>query len=257
MHRDARAEVMAALREIYDGSWTRHVGSDGGQTLHWAGKLGLVFGATPALDSHYAASAALGERFLLCRLPDAEQPQLRRAFAHAGRQTGRMRKELTEAVAALFAGPRREPRELSDPELDELEEFVWLAVRLRSAVERDRTSREVEYVHGTEGPARLGLTLERLLAGLDALGLDRARAFDVVRRIALDSVPPLRRRAYTWLAAQQTPQATTAVAAAIGLPSNTARRVLEDLAAYRLATRDSQGQGKADLWTVESTRNVG
>ena len=31
MHRDARAAVLAALREIYDGSWTRHVGSDGGR----------------------------------------------------------------------------------------------------------------------------------------------------------------------------------------------------------------------------------
>lgn len=248
MHRDARAEVLAALREVYDGAWTRHVGSDGGQTLHWEGKLGLVFGATPALDSHHAASAALGERFLLCRLPGAEQVQLRRAFAHSGRQTRQMRKELAEAVAALFAGARREPQELSEPEMAELEELVWLAVRLRSAVERDPHSREIEYIHGTEGPARLGLTLERLLAGLDALGLDRARGFDVVRRVAMDSVPPLRRQAYEWLTEQTTPQPTTAVAAGIGLPTTTARRVMEDLAAYGLATRESQGQGKPDLW---------
>ncbi|MEP7105871.1 MAG: ArsR family transcriptional regulator, partial [Chloroflexota bacterium] len=36
MHRDARASVLAALREIYDGSWTRHVGTDGGRTLSWS-----------------------------------------------------------------------------------------------------------------------------------------------------------------------------------------------------------------------------
>ena len=32
------------------------------------------------------------------------------------------------------------------------------------------------------------------------------------------------------------------------LPTTTVRRVLEELAAYRLIKRLSQGQGKADLW---------
>lgn len=33
MNRDTRALVLAALREIYDGHWSRDVGTDGGQTL--------------------------------------------------------------------------------------------------------------------------------------------------------------------------------------------------------------------------------
>jgi DNA-binding IclR family transcriptional regulator len=41
---------------------------------------------------------------------------------------------------------------------------------------------------------------------------------------------------------------TAKVATALGLPTNTARRILEDLAAYGLAIRQSQGQGKADIW---------
>ena len=49
-----------------------------------------------------------------------------------------------------------------------------LVVRLRGAVERDRQSREIEAVLGAEGPARIGLCLERLLAGLDTLGVPRA-----------------------------------------------------------------------------------
>jgi len=39
---DSRGQVLAALREVYDGSWTRLVGTDGGRQLHWAGKCGLV-----------------------------------------------------------------------------------------------------------------------------------------------------------------------------------------------------------------------
>jgi hypothetical protein len=37
MGRELRAEVMAALREIYDGRWVRTVGTDGGRTLEWHG----------------------------------------------------------------------------------------------------------------------------------------------------------------------------------------------------------------------------
>ena len=37
MNRDTRAEVLAALREVYDGRWSRNVGTDGGRTLDWTG----------------------------------------------------------------------------------------------------------------------------------------------------------------------------------------------------------------------------
>jgi hypothetical protein len=43
--RDQGRDV-GVLREVYDGSWIRHIGSDGGRTLHWYGKVGLV---SPAL----------------------------------------------------------------------------------------------------------------------------------------------------------------------------------------------------------------
>src|SRR5262249_51252347 len=33
--RNIRAQILAALREIYDGRWTRNVGLDGGKTLVW------------------------------------------------------------------------------------------------------------------------------------------------------------------------------------------------------------------------------
>jgi hypothetical protein len=253
MRPDAKAEILAALRELYDGSWTRHLGTDGGRTLHWEGKVGLVFGATPALDSHHSVIGAMGERFLNVRMEAGGCEQARSALLHAGAQTATMRRELAEAVAALFAGSGSEPRALNDAEADELINLASLAVRIRSTVERDRQSREIESVHGAEGPARLALTLERLLAGLDALGVDRTRAFDVVRRVAMDSVPPLRRRALDWLQVQELPSATSAVATALDLPTSTTRRVLEDLAAYQLIERHSEGQGRADLWAARGT----
>jgi hypothetical protein len=68
MRADNKAETLAALREVFDGSWTRHLGTDGGKTLSWQGKVGLIFGATGVIDAHYSVIGAMGDRFLLSRL---------------------------------------------------------------------------------------------------------------------------------------------------------------------------------------------
>src|SRR5664279_969372 len=48
MSGDARAEVLAAMREVYDGSWTRNVGTDGGRSLEWRGRIAVVVACTTA-----------------------------------------------------------------------------------------------------------------------------------------------------------------------------------------------------------------
>ena len=113
MHTETRAEVLAALREIYDGAWTRHLGTDGGRTLAWKGKVGLLFAATGVIDSHYAVIGSMGDRFLLSRLAPVGRGQFNRAMKHVGDGTKQMRKELAEAVARLFAGRKPEARAIS------------------------------------------------------------------------------------------------------------------------------------------------
>jgi hypothetical protein len=154
MHTETRAEVLAALREVYDGAWTRHIGSDGGRTLSWKGKVGLIFACTAALDSHYGVIGSMGDRFLLSRMTPAGKAQFKRALVHVGPKSKQMRKELAEAVARLFAGRRTEPRPISDEEAKEIERAILLAVRLRGTVERDRRNYEIENIPGAEGPAR-------------------------------------------------------------------------------------------------------
>jgi hypothetical protein len=109
-------------------------------------------------------------------------------------------------------------------------------VRLRGAVERDRRTRELEAVYGAEGTARLGLTLDQLLAGLDVLNVERETALQVIESVALDSVPPLRLAAYRCVHKYGDLE-TGDVAIELGLPTTTARRMLEDLAAYSLVER--------------------
>lgn len=69
MNRDTRTRVLAALREIYDGHWVRMIGTDGGRTLKWRGKVGLIAGCTSIIDSHHSVVSAMGERFVFYRMP--------------------------------------------------------------------------------------------------------------------------------------------------------------------------------------------
>lgn len=247
MRPESKAELLAALREIYDGKWTRIIGADGGRTLSWTGKIGLLFGCTRIYDSYYGVIGELGDRFLLCRM-EPNKEQFRHAIKHANRAP-QMRAQLVEAVTNLFAAPLPLPRDISAREINWLNDILQVAVRLRGAVKRDYRTRELEDIYGAEGTARFGKALERVLAGLGCLGVNRSKARKVVRTIAFDSVPPNRLSAYRYLKGLKGRLAdTTTVATAISLPTITGRRVLEELVIYGLAERDPQGQGKADMW---------
>jgi predicted HTH transcriptional regulator len=72
----------------------------------------------------------------------------------------------------------------------------------------------------------------------------------VTVKAGLDSMPAARRQALELLITLGDAATTTDVATELDLPSRTTHRVLEDLAAHGVLTRESQGQGKADLWHV-------
>ena len=138
--------MLAALRRVFDGEYVRQLGSDGGQTIAWHGKVGLIFGSTQKYDLYHAVIGTLGDRFLLVRV-DAAANQFNMCFKHVGKATSTMRDELATAIAGLFAGlPQElpEPGPLSDKEMQQLETTVMLAIRLRAGVERDRIRRDIE-----------------------------------------------------------------------------------------------------------------
>jgi hypothetical protein len=175
MHREQRASVLAALREIYDGSWHRDVGVDGGRRLHWEGRIGLLAGATTVLDQHHGVMAQLGERFLLHRIAVADaRSQGRASLGHHGRERT-MRRELAEAVAGLFAGlDLSEPPPLGAADSERLVDLADLVSGARSPVIRDKYRREIELVPDSEAPGRVVGALARLLTGLRLIGVVEA-----------------------------------------------------------------------------------
>jgi hypothetical protein len=252
MPSEPRARVLAALREIYDGSWQRDIGVDGGRRLQWEGRLGLLAGATTVLDQHHGVMAQLGERFLLHRIAVADaRAQGRASLAHHGRER-MMRRELAEAVAGLFTGLELEPPPLSEADESRLVDLAVLVSRARSPVVRDSYRREIELVPDSEAPARIVGALARTLTGLRMIGVDEREAWRLTTKTGLDSMPAGRLRTLEYLLTRSDAETTTTdVATVLGLPNPTTHRTLSDLAAHGVIARESQGQGKPDLWRIE------
>jgi hypothetical protein len=214
--------------------------------LSWKGKVGLLAGCTETIDRRHGVMAAMGERFTLFRhgRPDPKR-QARNALRTAGTEP-EMRQELREAVAGLFSdGLPHEPQPLSEAENERLITLAAFAVRCRSAVERDGYSREIELVPHAELPARLVKVLARMMAGLDAIGAEREQSWSLVAKLALDSIPALRLAVIRELHESGEAETDT-IGVAVGHPTQTTRRALEDLEGHGVVERTTEC--KAHTW---------
>lgn len=250
--RDTRASVLAALREVYDGHWVRRIGSDGGRCLDWRGKVALFAGCTPSIDSHHAVVSSMGERFIFVRLPIPDETTLSlRALDHVDSEQA-MRAELADVIARFFATTiiPAVPPALNSDDKRRLVALASLAVRCRSAVERDGYHREIQLIPGAEAPTRLSLILARLMAGMRVVGVSEADVWRVAVKVALDSMPQLRRLVFDQLRKAPGVVDTTTLATSIRYPAQTTRRACEDLAAHGVIERQPGGEGKADRWQL-------
>jgi hypothetical protein len=254
-NRDTQAQVLAALREVFDGSWTRHVGTDGGRTLHWEGKLGLIAGCTPTIDQHHAVIGSMGNRFVFHRLAtdDVDADKVAEgALAHSGHESA-MRADLANAVqAVLVVASEAKPRDLSLGERVRLGDLAVFATACRTAVERDPHTREVLAVPEREGPARFVGQLRLLLHGLEAVGVGPTDTWQLLAKLAMDAMPAGRFAVLRHLRGAGPSLGTGDVASAVGLPTVTARRCLEDLTLLEAVDRSKAGSqyNASDLWAI-------
>jgi hypothetical protein len=231
----ARPSVLAALREIYDGHWTRTLGADGGRSLAWCGRIAVIGGVTTAWDSAHTAVSAMGDRFVLLRL-DSSHNRIaggRQAVANTGCET-EMRRELGAAVKIVLDGVDTNAICLEHHESDALLAAADLVTLARTAVERDRQG-NVTYAHAAEMPTRFVKQLTQIVRGAVAIGTDRADAMRLAIRCARDSMPPLRLEILTDLTAH--PDSTpTDVRKRLDKPHNTIDRELQALHILKLVT---------------------
>jgi hypothetical protein len=224
----ARGLVLAALREVYDGKWERNVGTGGGRTLPWEGRIAVVGACTTAWDAAHSVIAVMGERFVIVRA-DSEVGRVRsavRAIGNTGQEVA-MRTELADAVKDLIAGMNTVGYRPTRAETKKLIKLANIVTWARTAVHRDYRG-EVVDAHALEMPTRFSKQLTQLVRGAVAIGLSSEEAMRLARRGARNTIPPLRRRILLDLAAHPKARAFE-VARRITRPRTTVRRELEAL----------------------------
>lgn len=251
MDRTARGQVLAALREVYDGRWDREVGAEGGQTLTWTGKCGLLAGCTTAIDRAHSVMNDMGPRSLFLRLPPADLDKIAGSALDQMGHESRMREELADATAGLLLNLTGSPHEVTPETRAGLIGLANLVSQGRSPVHRDWKG-EIELIADAEAPTRIIKQLGQIWRACGVLGLGIPESWEVVRRCALDSIPKLRGAVIRHLARCADPADTTAVSVGVVHPTRTVRRALEDLAAHGVAERKTAGKGRADTWELSA-----
>lgn len=235
-----RDVLFATLRRVYDGALTRNVGAASGAptdgVLTWHGRISVVGAVTGAIDSYSNHAAALGARWLYCRMPDRSIVDKRRAvkMARAGKlaENREQAAQLAEQAVAL-AREQLDQTEVPDKVLDVIEDAAMVCCYGRAAVPRHGYGRrEIDGVPVVEEPPRLIRQLTTVARGALALGCTTDDTAGLVRSVALDSMPATRRAVLKVLATGKEDTPTTAAAArAAGLDRKVCRRTLEDLEA--------------------------
>lgn len=193
-----KVAALGALQNVCTGLVDKLVGSDGGRPLSWKGKVQVIGGCTEHIEEARTDLGKIGERFIYCQLPQPDRKELLLSAARNARngraKTGAQRR--VRAVTDFMAG--LELPYAPESLLDQNDEDVIMCAAdfmtsARSTVARDRQNREIVMIYGSDGPTRAFLELQRLFCGLRAIGVERGKALQYISRIALGSIPKLRR----------------------------------------------------------------
>jgi hypothetical protein len=257
MNKDNQAGVISAFREIYDGHWTRTFGTDGGKKETWQGRVTIIAAVTQALDQKHEVMALMGERFLMLRLKTNSELSLRmtRKALEDGPEEQDAKESLSrlaKAIVGLVKVPERyEPLPMRIR--DNLTTLADLVSQCRSPIGRDGRTREVEGVPFREEGPRLARQLASLYRGLLSIGNTEQEAWVKVRRVGLDSMPELRRRAIQALMEAGGPERTSGIAWSCNCAPTTTRRALEDLTYLRIVLRHGTDYQTSETWELTET----
>lgn len=293
--RDILVDVLGAFRKLYDGDWSRDVGVDGGRHLEWKGKMGMLAKCTSMIDRHHMVNAEMGERTIQYRFPQTDGFAASQKALERVESPMEIRRKLQEAVEEFMDGIGAEEKlervraegrgegrgegkaasgEDGDEESDHqggivplpsrtLTRIIALAMisaRARSVVYRNTYTREVEDVSLSEAPPRLSQAIAQLERGMEMAEVGAEERWRVVGKVALDSVPPLRKSLLLGIAEHRHQgglgvQELSGMKYGLGCSSQTVRRALEDLMLHDVLRVGKGGKASGggmggDVWEL-------
>src|SRR5262249_52088994 len=254
MHRDERGKVLAALRELYDGKWIRHLGTDGGKEISWDGRLGFVGAVTEAIDLHHTVIAMLGDRFLYYRMASIPGPRVPRKVLDRDGKSDEAITDLPELVRIFIDNLDllEVPPASSDSEKEWLAVVANIAALGRSAVERDSYRRDITRVSKPESPGRLAGALGQLFRALRAVGCHPEEAKRLIRKVAVDCMPEDRARLLHQLADSTSCLVVGQMRAGEGVthPETAIRRSLEEMECLQMVERTKLDRSGGEGWKM-------
>ena len=255
-----RSKIFGQLRDIYDGSTARAYGSGVG-TRSYTCHVGFLAGVTPAIERYQTIDQVLGERFLNYRLRYADPGKaVEAAMRNAGRQA-EMREELGGRVRAFLSREWPKTTDAVTISKDDQEKIRHLAESLawfRTGVPKNRSG-NIQYMPETEIATRLVVQLTKLGCGLAIIQGKSAydeNEFDILLRVARDSLPSIRERLLSSMHAHAEVdtgfQPTTEVARDVGLPTGSTNVALDDL--HVLGIVEKKGSNPYSWKLTKTTR---
>ena len=199
--KETKIEIASQLREIYDGEFYKDTG--GSKRLLWAGKITIIAAVTHAIEREWLIMRDMGERFLTVRWPRGDgREQARRA-----RNQRKHIKDIKDGIRTLTTefvdhATLKSASFKSDEDANVLDYLCEVVATLRSSVQWDWRSRQIDSVTEPEGTGRVSLALTNMACASAALFRRTYVEEDdlkLVRRVAMDSIPMNRETVFRFL----------------------------------------------------------
>lgn len=238
---------LGALRCVFDGLYTRPVGTDGGRSLTWRGRLGALVGCTHNIDDIHEVAQGMGDRLIYYRMDGSGDGRAEAFAALKSRDEESNRQERQETSRRFFADlglsmhDLTATRSLTLGEMDWVTNIAMLGARGRSSVRRNY-KHEITDIPQWEWPARIAKSLGQLYIALDFIGLDEADIRRILAKIALDSMPRLRGMLVRDLADESNgTKFAASISRRVRCAETTVERALDDLKNLDIADRHPGG----------------
>lgn len=264
-------KILGDLTSIYDNSFSKHSPARG--TIRYQSFFSVLGCVTPqALNRHQRYMNQIGPRFLFYRVPASNDDEIDHGFEvlwsakdsvakfkDAQMKVSAYAYQLSEKIEEINIG-NESPDIMAY--LNSLAKFI---ARARGTV----ITRQAEFVNDegekisfyepieiqVEEPYRALLQL-RVLARALTIAVDRKNVtleeMDLVRKVALSSMPADRALLISVLASEERSWSAKEIADNLGISHRTALRQLDELVSLKILTKDAQGIGLAHLYGVNS-----
>lgn len=249
---NARA-ILGSIGMLHDQQWKREIGTDGGRTLEFKGRIGFIAACTDVIDhpDHQQANAEMGERCLYLRYGQSSgyheiNSTLDNPNGTVKSTTIRQLFHQWSEELELNWNDTTPPRALSEQEKRTIRSLAQFCARGRSSVIRDKFNKEIisttQYALGS----RVANSLAQLMRGMERCGCTPDETLKVLRQVAMNSIPSNRALAIELLRIR--PRSIQEIAKLMRIAHNAAKRTLEDLAVHDLI--DGQSDNSSSMWSL-------